>query len=83
MLKNLYATISVARENDKKDVKVYRLEDEKYGIEVVTEEKGETEIKKVENLTSSKEKIEKLLETLILSAQNFTLLEDFAYEFKD
>lgn len=83
MKKNLYATISVARENQKKDVKIYKLEDEKYGVEIVAEEAGIEKINKVENLTKDVEKIDRILETLVLSAQNFTLLEDFAYDFRD
>lgn len=83
MNKNLFATISVAKENERKNVKIYRVHNEKYGIEVVEEENGKTNIKKVENLTENEEKINKLLEVLVLSAQNFTLLEDFAYDFKD
>lgn len=83
MNKNLFATISVAQENQKRDVKIYKLLNEKYGIEVVEEENGESKIKKVENLTKDETKINKLLEVLVLSAQNFTLLEDFAYDFKD
>lgn len=83
MKKNLYATISVARENQKKDVKIYKLEDEKYGVEIVAEEAGIEKINKVENLTKDVEKIDRILKTLVLSAQNFTLLEDFAYDFRD
>ena len=83
MNKNLFATISVAQENQKRDVKIYKLLNEKYGIEVVDEENGESKIKRVENLTNDEQKINKLLEILVLSAQNFTLLEDFAYDFKD
>ena len=80
MNKNLFATISVAQENQKRDVKIYKLLNEKYGIEVVEEENGESKIKRVENLTNDEQKINKLLEILVLSAQNFTLLEDFAYD---
>ena len=83
MNKNLFATISVAQENQKRDVKIYKLLNEKYGIEVVEEENGESKIKKVENLTKDEDKINKLLEVLVLSVQNFTLLEDFAYDFND
>ena len=83
MNKNLFATISVAQENQKRDVKIYKLLNEKYGIEVVEEENGESKIKRVENLTNDEQKINQLLEILVLSAQNFTLLEDFAYDFKD
>ena len=83
MNKNLFATISVAQENQKRDVKIYKLLNEKYGIEVVEEENGESKIKRVENLTNDEQKVNKLLEILVLSAQNFTLLEDFAYDFKD
>ena len=64
-------------------LKIYKLLNEKYGIEVVEEENGESKIKRVENLTNDEQKINKLLEILVLSAQNFTLLEDFAYDFKD
>lgn len=83
MERNLYATISVAKESEKKDVKIYKLKDEKYGIEVETEEKGKVNSKKVENLTASEERINRLLEILVVSAENFTLLEDFAYDFSD
>lgn len=83
MIKNLFATISVAKENNKRDVKIYKVQNERYGIEVVEEENGKTNIKKVENLTESEEKINKLLDVIVLSTQNFTLLEDFAYDFKD
>lgn len=77
--RSLYATITVAKENQKKDIQIFETEDQKYGIEVVIGE----EVKKVDNLTSNKEKIDKLLDTIILGTQNFTLLEDFAYDFKD
>lgn len=77
--KNLYATISVAKENQKKDIQIFETEDQKYGIEIVIGD----EVKKIENLTSNKEKIDKLLEIIVLETQNFTLLEDFAYDFKD
>lgn len=83
MTKDLYATISVAKSNDKKDVKIYKIEDEKYGIEIVAKENGKEKISKVENLTKDEKKIESVLETLVLSVQNFTLLEDFAYDFRD
>ena len=36
-----------------------------------------------ENITSSEEKINKLLDTLVMNSENFTLLEDFAYDFAD
>ena len=67
MNKNLFATISVAKENERKDVKIYRVHNEKYGIEVVEEENGKTNIKKVENLTNNEEKINKLLVDFLIS----------------
>lgn len=83
MERDLFATISVAKENERKDVKIYRLQSDKYGIEVVEENNGTINTRKVENLTNDKNKINKLLDVLVLSSQNFTLLEDFAYDFKD
>ena len=83
MERDLFATISVAKENERKDVKIYRLQSDKYGIEVVEENNGTINSRKVENLTNDKNKINKLLDVLVLSSQNFTLLEDFAYDFKD
>ena len=83
MERDLFATISVAKENERKDVKIYRLQSDKYGIEVVEENNGTINTRKVENLTNDKNKINKLLDVLVLSSQNFTLLEEFAYDFKD
>lgn len=83
MSKNLFATVTVEKEEKKKDVKIYKLEDEKYGVEVVSEEDGQTKVNKVENVTKNEEKINKLLDTLIRSVQNFELLDCFAYDYKD
>ena len=77
--KNLYATISVVKGNQKEDINVFETEEQKYGIEIVIGD----EVKKLENLTSDKQKIEQLLNDVVLGAQNFTLLEDFAYDFRD
>ena len=77
--KNLYATISVVKGNQKEDINVFETEEQKYGVEIVIGD----EVKKLENLTSDKQKIEQLLDDVVLGAQNFTLLEDFAYDFRD
>ena len=69
---------------EKKVVRRLKFIDEKYGIEIDTiSSDNKVDIKKVEKLTSSEEKIDRLLEILIVSAENFTLLEDFAYDFSD
>ena len=83
MEKTLFATISVEKENEKKEVKIYKTQGIKYGIEITEEKGGETKIQKADNLTSSEEKVDKLLNILVQSSQNFTLLDDFAYDFKD
>ena len=77
--KSLYATISVVKGNQKEDINVFETEEQKYGVEIVIGDK----VKKLENLTSDKQKIEQLLDDVVLGAQNFTLLEDFAYDFRD
>ena len=77
--KSLYATISVVKGNHKEDINIFETEGQKYGIEIVIGD----DVKKLENLTSEKQKIEQLLNDVVLGAQNFTLLEDFAYDFRD
>lgn len=81
MARNLYATISVEKENDKKEVNIYKTKDQKYGIEV--EVKEQDILKKVENITDSEQKIDKFLDLLLDSVQKFELLEDCVYEYSD
>lgn len=83
MEKELFSKITFERKEESKEVKIYKLKDEKYGIEIDTISDNKVDIKKVEQLTLSEEKIDRLLEILIVSAENFTLLEDFAYDFSD
>ena len=64
MVKTLFATINVAKGNEKNEVRIYN-------------------VKSAENITSSEKMIDSLLDTIVLSTQNFTLLEDFASDFSD
>lgn len=80
MVKTLFATINVAKENEKNEVRIYKTKGEKYGIEVVDSNEN---VKSAENITSSEKMINSLLDTIVLSTQNFTLLEDFASDFSD
>lgn len=63
--------------------KRYNTRDKKFGIEIERQKGDRLIIDKVDNLTESNEKINKLLETIVESTQNFTLLESFAYDFAD
>ena len=80
MVKTLFATINVEKENEKNEVRIYKTKGEKYGIEVVDSNEN---VKSAENITSSEKMINSLLDTIVLSTQNFTLLEDFASDFSD
>lgn len=83
MEKILFATLSVVKENKRDEVKIYKIKGEKFGIEVESNVDSKIVTHTAENITSSEEKINKLLETIVLSSENFTLLEDFAYDFAD
>lgn len=82
-MKELFAMISVEKENRRDIVKIYKTRDKKFEIEIERQKGDRLIIDKVDNLTESNEKINKLLETIVESTQNFTLLESFAYDFAD
>ena len=82
-MKELFAMISVEKENRRDIVKIYKTRDKKFGIEIERQKGDRLIIDKVDNLSESNEKINKLLETIVESTQNFTLLESFAYDFAD
>ena len=83
MDKILYATLSVAKGNQRDEVKIYKIKGEKYGIEIESNFNSKTAVNTAENITSSEEKINKLLDTIVMGSESFTLLEDFAYDFAD
>lgn len=83
MEKYLYATINIVMENKKSEIRIYKTKKEKFGIEIVSNIDSKEVVKTAENITGSEKKIESLLNTIVLSAQNFTLLEDFVYDFAD
>ena len=83
MDKMLFATLSVAKGNQRDEVKIYKLKGEKFGVQIESDVDSKREIYSAENITSSEEKINKLLESIVLSTENFTLLDDVAFDFAD
>ncbi len=83
MEKTLFATLSVAKENKRDEVKIYKIKGEKFGIEIEENVNSKTQIRTAENITSSEKRINELLETIVMSSENFTLLDNFAYDFAD
>ena len=84
MKKSLYATISVAKNDENKELKIYKLQNEKYGVEINTEEDGKIlDTKKVENVTAYEENIDKLLDNIVGSVADFQFLEYVADDYKD
>lgn len=83
MDKKLYATLSVAKQGTTDEIKIYKIKNEKFGIQIESTVGSKTVVNSAENITSSEDKINKLLDTLIINSENFTLLEDFAYDFAD
>lgn len=84
MKKSLYATISVAKNDENKELKIYKLQDEKYGVEVNTEENGKIlDTKRAENVTIYEENINQLLDNIVRSIQDFEFLEYVADDYKD
>lgn len=81
MNKKLFATISVARENDKRDIKIYKTKDEKFGVEVEFNEGVDS--KKIDNITADESKIDNFLNILVNDSNNFDLLEDYASDYND
>ena len=81
MNKILFATINIDREDEKRSVKIYKTMNEKYGIEVEFNEGAD--IKKIDNITSSENKINQFLDVLVNDTQNFELLEDYASDYND
>ncbi len=83
MEKILFATLSVAKENKRDEVKIYKIKSEKFGIQIESNIDSKIVVNTAENITSSEDKINKLLDTIVMSSENFTLLDDFAYDFAD
>ncbi len=83
MEKTLFATFNVAKGNQRDEVKIYKIKGEKYGIQIEANRNSKVDLQTAENITKSEEKIDKLLDALIMSAENFTLLDDFACDFAD
>lgn len=83
MDKMLFATLSVAKGDTTDEIKIYKIKGEKFGIQIESTVDSKTVVNIAENITSSEEKINKLLDTLVMNSENFTLLEDFAYDFAD
>ena len=64
-MKKLYASTVMKNEHTTGTIKYYQILDEKYGIEIVKQMKNyEPESTRIENITDSKEKINKVLEFL-------------------
>ena len=83
MEKILFATLNVAKENKRDEIKIYKIKGEKFGIEIEENIDSKTRIHTAENITSSEKRINELLETIVMSSENFTLLDNFAYDFAD
>lgn len=83
MSKELYATISVAKENEKKEVKIYKTKAENFGIEINEKVNSEEKDVNFDNITSKEEKIDDLLNKLIFSVADFQQLEYIAEDFSD
>ena len=83
MERDLYATISINKENERKEAKIYRTKGQCYGVEIDTEEKGKMDIKKADNITISKDKINGVLETIVSSIENFEFIEYIAQDHGD
>jgi len=80
MDKILYATLSVEKGNKKDEVKVYKIKGEKYGIQVESNIDSKLEVNLAENVTSSEEKINALLDNIIMGSVDFKFLEYYAHD---
>lgn len=83
MEKSLFATVTVAKENERDEVKIYKIKGEKFGIQIESNVNSELKNRVAENITNSEDKINKLLDALVMGTESFTLLEDFACDFTD
>ena len=83
MEKSLFATVTVAKENERDEVKIYKIKGEKFGIQIESNVNSELKNRVAENITNSEDKINKLLDALVMGTGSFTLLEDFACDFAD
>lgn len=65
ILKRLYATVDINKENSKGKIKYYEVQGESYGVEIVREENSKVlQTKAIENITDKQEGINKVLEIL-------------------
>lgn len=83
MDKKLFATFNVAKENQRDEVKIYKIKGEKYGIQIESNRNSKIETHTAENITNNEECINKLLEAIVMSTESFTLLDDLVYDFKE
>lgn len=80
-MKKLYASTVMKNEHTTETINYYKILGEKYGIEIVKQIKDyEPESTKIENITDSKEKINKVLEIL---AEKFVMPDTAEYIIED
>lgn len=77
-MKELYSTISVVKENKKKEIRIYKVKTEGYGIEIETEENGDVVVKRVENITVNEKSIDELLSLIVNETESFKFLDYYA-----
>lgn len=80
MDKILYATLIIEKGNKKDEVKVYKIKGENYGIQVESNIDSKLEVNFVENVTSSEEKIDQLLNKIVTGSVDFRFLEYYAQD---
>ena len=80
MEKVLYATLSVEKSNKKDEIKVYKTIGEKYGIEVESKIDSKVKVNFAENITSNEEKINSLLDNIVMGSVDFEFLEYYAQD---
>ena len=80
-MKKLYASTVMKNEHTTGTIKYYQILEEKYGIEIVKQMKNyEPESTRIENITDSKEKINKVLEFL---TEKFVMPDTAEYIIED
>ena len=80
MDKILYATLSVDKGNHKDEVKIYKIKGEKYGVQVESNIDSKLEVNSAENVTSSEDKINELLDNIVMGSVDFKFLKYYAHD---
>ncbi len=79
-MKRLYATVDINKENLKSKIKYYEIQGENYGVEIVREENDKILEKRIiNNITSKKKNINKVLELLtnqLITPENVEYIEE-------